>query len=78
MVCPKCGSENVLVQSEAVNQKSSHKGNGCLWSFGRLVLIICTCGLWLIIGGHKGTSKTKIKHKTACVCQNCANKWYAN
>lgn len=77
MVCPKCGSENVLVQSEESKHKSSHRANGCLWSLGRLCLICCTCGLWLLVGKHKGTSNTKIKHKTVCICQKCAYKWNA-
>lgn len=75
MKCPKCGSENVLVTNEQVSAKTSGKGNGCLWSFGRLLLIICTAGLWLLVGRHKGTGKTRFKNNTVCICQNCGKKW---
>ena len=75
MVCKKCGSENVLITSEQISAKTSNKGNGCLWKIGRWILIICTCGLWLLVGKHKGTGKTKFKNNTVCICQNCGNKW---
>ena len=75
MVCPKCGSENVVVTVEQTNAKTSSKGNGCLWQLGRWTLIICTCGLWLLVGKHKGTGKTKFKNQTVGVCQNCGHKF---
>ena len=79
MVCPKCGSENVLVTSEQVSSKAKTKGRGMglLWKFGRLMLIICTCGLWLLVGRRKETHKTKtvIKNQTVAICQNCGHKW---
>ena len=75
MTCPKCGSVNVLVTSEQTGSKTSGKGAGCLWSIGRWCLIICTCGLWLLVGKHKGKGKTKIKNSTVAICQNCGNKW---
>ena len=75
MVCPKCNSENVLVTTEQVSSKTSGKGNGCLWSIGRVCLIVCTCGLWLLVGKHKGTGKTKIKNQTVAICQDCGYKW---
>ena len=78
MICPKCGSNNVNVVSEQVNAKTSSKGNGCLWKMGRTLLIICTCGLWLLVGKHKGTSKTKIKNQTVGICQNCGYKFKIN
>lgn len=75
MVCKKCKSENVLVTSEQTSSKTSAKGNGCLWSIGRGMLILCTCGLWLLVGKHKGTGKTNYKNQTVCICQNCGYKW---
>lgn len=50
MVCPKCGSENVLVTTEQTSAKTKGKNMGCLWSLGRMCLIVCTCGLWLLVG----------------------------
>ena len=69
MVCPKCGSQNVNIMSEQTGSKTSAKGNGCLWGMARTLLIICTCGLWLLVGKHKGTGKT------IAICQSCGNKW---
>lgn len=75
MQCPKCGSDNVMVTVEQKSAKTSNKGNGCLWRLGRITLIICTCGLWLLVGKHKGTGKTKIKNQTVGICQNCGHKF---
>lgn len=75
MKCPKCGCENVIVTSEQVSSKTSGKGSGCLWKVGRACMIVCTCGLWLLVGKHKKTDKTKIKNQTVAICQNCGNKW---
>lgn len=75
MICPNCGSENVTVISEQVSTKTKMKGNGCLWKMGRALLIISTCGLWLLVGKHKGTGKTKVKNQTVGICQNCGHKF---
>jgi hypothetical protein len=75
MVCPKCGSTNVMVTTEQVSGKARKKDMGCLWSIGRWFMIICTCGLWLLVGRRKGTDKMKYKNKTVAICQNCGNKW---
>lgn len=84
MVCPKCGSENVQVMSENVGSTTTgstkSRGRGCLWTIGRWTLIICTCGLWLLVGKSKGKHKTKTttlnEIRTVAICQNCANRWY--
>lgn len=76
MTCPKCGSENVTVTIEQTGGKTHTKGNGCLWKIGRWTLIVCTCGLWLLAGRHKSTSKTQFASKTVCLCQSCGKKWY--
>lgn len=75
MVCPKCGSTNVTVSTEQVAGKTKNRGTGCLFSIFRGLLIVCTLGLWLLVGKRKGTSKTKFTNKTVCLCQNCAYKW---
>ena len=67
MVCPKCGSDNIQI----VQGDSRVRESGCLWSIGRGLLIICTLGLWKIIGRRKG----KLKTKTLAVCVNCGHKW---
>lgn len=76
MVCPKCNSTNVNVTTETTSMHTRNRGRGCLWGIVRGCLIVCTCGLWLLIGKSKGKSNTKVKNKTVCICQNCGNKWY--
>ena len=75
MVCPKCNSQNVNVTVVQTNAKTRNRGRGCLWSIGRLTLIICTCGLWLLVGKSKGKGKTKFANETQAVCQNCGYRW---
>lgn len=75
MVCPKCKSQNVTVTTEQVSAKTRAKGMGCLWAMGRWLLILCTCGLWLLIGRRAGTGKTKFKNNTVAICQSCGHKW---
>lgn len=77
IMCPKCKQRNVSVQLIQTAAKTKHNSRGCLWELGRLFLIFCTCGLWLIIGRSKGKSKTKIKNDKMCVCQNCGYSWKA-
>lgn len=73
--CPKCGSHNVSITMTQTNAKTHTKGNGCLWSLGRMCLIFCTCGLWLIVGKHKATSKTQFANVKTAVCQDCGHSW---
>lgn len=75
MVCPKCGSQNVQVMNEVVGEKTRGRATGCLWKIGRWLLIICTCGLWLLVGRRKETHKTKTKNRTVAICQDCAYRW---
>lgn len=75
MKCPKCKSENVTVQIMQTAAKTKEKKTGCLWGLGRIFLIFCTGGLWLIIGKRRGTAKTKFENETVAVCQQCGNRW---
>lgn len=75
MICPKCGSNNVNVTLEQTGAKTKKQGRGCLWGMGRLFLVVCTCGLWLLVGKHKGKEKTKYNNKTVALCQSCGYKW---
>lgn len=69
--CPRCGSNNVNVQ--IAQTKEVHSGRGILWGLGRAVLVVCTLGLWLLVGRSKG--KSRIKNEAFAVCQNCGKKW---
>jgi DNA-directed RNA polymerase subunit M/transcription elongation factor TFIIS len=75
MFCPKCGSDKVNIQIVQTGAKSSTKGKGCLFSIGRLLLIICTCGLWLVFGKKKAKTKTTFQNQKMAICQNCGNQW---
>ena len=75
MVCPKCGSNNVNVSIQQKSAKTKQKRMGCLWSIGRACLIVCTLGLWLLVGRRSGTATTKFESETVAVCQQCAYKW---
>lgn len=71
MFCPNCGSQNVSVQ--VLTDSARTRKRGCLWGLVRLVLIVCTCGLWLLIG--RSASKTKMQNHKEAICQNCGNSW---
>ncbi len=71
MQCPKCGSDNVNIQT-VTDVKTKHRGciGWCFW----IILALCTCGLILIIPALTN-SKTKTKNHTEAICQNCGNRW---
>lgn len=75
MQCAKCGSGNVNVQIVQTGGKTRTRKRGILWTLGRLLLIICTCGLWLLVGRSKSKSTTRFKNESRAVCQNCGNTW---
>lgn len=67
MKCPKCGSENVIVQAVA-----EHKKRGCLMAVLWIFLAICTLGaiIWIPLLMRKGS-----KTVTYAICQTCGNRW---
>jgi ssDNA-binding Zn-finger/Zn-ribbon topoisomerase 1 len=72
MVCKKCGSENVKVENETTT-KTKHRG--CIgWAIW-ILLACCTLGLIIIIP-LLTNNKTKTKHKTVAICQDCGHRWY--
>ncbi len=75
--CPKCGSTNVSFQIIQTGAVTSTKKKGCLYSIGRLILIVCTCGLWLLFGRKKEKSRTTYTNEKAAICQNCGHQWRA-
>ena len=75
--CPKCGSTNVNFQIVQTGAVTSTKNKGCLYGIGRLLLIVCTCGLWLLFGKKKSKSRTTFSHEKVAVCQNCGYQWRA-
>lgn len=75
MVCSKCGSNNITFTVNTTKSKTRTKNTGCLWSIGRTFMILCTCGLWLLIGSRKYTNNTKYKKEKRAICQNCGHDW---
>lgn len=71
MTCPKCGSDKVNVQM--VDSKIKTNNVGIIGRLARLTLILCTCGLWLLVPKRK--SNSKVKSKSVAVCQNCGHHW---
>lgn len=71
MNCPNCNSERVNVQ--IVTDKVKTHNTGILHALGRFMLILCTCGLWLLVPKRKSNSKM-INSKLA-VCQECGHSW---
>lgn len=71
MKCPKCGSDNIVVQ--AITETKT-KRRGCIGWFFWILLAICTLGLILIIP-LLTNSKTKSKTHSEAVCQNCGHRW---
>ena len=76
-VCPKCGSNNVTFQVVQTGAVTNTKKKGCLFGLGRLLLIVCTCGLWLLFGKKKSKSKTTYTNEKVAICQNCGHQWNA-
>jgi transcription elongation factor Elf1 len=70
MVCPKCKSENVSIQTVAETQK-----RGCLTVLLYIILlcipVIGWIALFMLLRGKK--SKTV----SYAVCQSCGHKWKA-
>lgn len=77
MTCSKCGSQNVNVQMVQTGGKTRMRKRGILWTLGRWCLILCTCGLWLLVGRSKGKANTKFQNKSMAVCQSCGHNWPA-
>ena len=85
MKCPKCKSNNVVVQLVEVGSSTKTKKSGVglgghTHNAVRGVMAVGTLGMSnLVIKKATGTEKSKGKTKTKpfCVCQNCGNTWKA-
>ena len=75
MVCNNCGSHNVTISNEVVTMKSRTNNTSIARKIGRLFLILCTLGTWLLVPKRKSHTKTAYDMKTIAVCQNCGNSW---
>lgn len=91
MECPKCGSNNVIVQREQtatigagtnkVVVEDPKKSKGCLWwiTIGWWWRLICFCCKPFFLGRKKKSGlnihANKTFSKTVAVCQDCGHSW---
>lgn len=75
IMCAKCHSNNIEIRTETTGSVTKTKRKGIIFSIMRLLLIICTCGLWLIFGKKSSKSKTTNIMETIATCQTCGNSW---
>ena len=75
MKCKKCGSSNVDFRAEYVITGTTVKHTGLLTKLGRALLVMLTCGLWLLVPKKKETSKTKTTLMKVCTCRKCGYAW---
>ncbi len=82
MQCPKCGSENVNVQVVSETHLLT-KHHGVVywllvgWWWIPLKWIFLTVPALIVKIFRPKKYKTKTKHISKCVCQNCGNTWNA-
>lgn len=76
MICPKCGSNQVISQAVTETTTSEKiKGFGCIKAcLGYLLFSVpgILCGL---CGMGKGKRVTSSRTKVISVCQNCGNRF---
>lgn len=68
MTCPKCGNNNVSIQTSTYMKS---KRRSFLWN---LFMILITGGLWIIWMLVRRKKEKKVTTKTA-VCQGCGYSW---
>ena len=73
----KMRERSYFISGRADRRCDKHQKRGCLFGIGRLILIICTCGLWLLFGRKKYRSKTSFSNQKVAICQNCGHSWSA-
>ena len=78
LTCPKCGSGNVLVQSEThVNTERRGCISWILWLTITLIMgfFMIIIGIITFIFGLITNNKVKSSTKTVGLCQSCGYKW---
>ena len=75
MNCPKCGSPNVNISMVQTKAKTNTRKAGLLSRLGRLFLILCTAGLWMLVTKRRTQSKTRFTNEKIAVCQSCGHSW---
>lgn len=73
--CPKCSSCFINYQFVQENAKTKTNNVSILSRLGRALLVLCTCGLWLLVPKRKSTSKTNIRSRKMAICNTCGYSW---
>lgn len=68
MRCPKCGGENIVVNTNTVVVS---KSRSFLWNF---IMTLCTGGIWLLWMLVRRRKEKKIT-ETWATCQDCGKRW---
>lgn len=68
MRCPKCGGENIVVNTNTVVVS---KSRSFLWN---LIMTLCTGGIWLLWMLVR-KRKEKTITETWATCQDCGKRW---
>ena len=68
MLCSKCNSKNVSVQTSTYMQS---KSRSCLWN---LLLLALTCGFWIVWMLIRKRKEKKVT-ETIATCQSCGHSW---
>ncbi len=76
MKCESCNGTNMNVVLEQQSGKMQVHKTGILARMGRLFLILCTAGLWILVPKRKEHGKTKYSSKRVALCQSCGHKQY--
>jgi len=68
MVCPKCGSDKVVINTSTYSKSQSRS---LLWN---LFMLFITCGLWLVWMLIRKKKESVVK-ETIATCQHCGHTW---
>lgn len=79
MNCPKCHSANTRIEMIQTSSKATHKGTGLMGHTNnamRGITAVSTLGMSnLVWKKSKGSSRSKFKHVSVAVCQDCGSNW---
>ncbi|MCL1830110.1 MAG: hypothetical protein FWG21_01625 [Oscillospiraceae bacterium] len=68
MVCKRCGSNNIAIQSVPINKK-----RGCLSTFLHILLLFVPIIGWIVLFSLIRGRRSKVV--SMAVCQNCGRQW---
>lgn len=75
LTCPTCGGTNNSVQFVNTGGKSKTNHVSPILRWGRAIMIICTCGLWILVPKRKENTKIITKNQKVAICNCCGYSW---